>query len=44
MIKLPLKVFLINSLLNSAFEQAQEAGLNGLLNEFKENFNMINKS
>lgn len=39
-----LKVFLINSLLNSAFEQAQETSINGLLNEFKENFNMVNKS
>lgn len=40
----PVKVFLINSLLNSSFEQAQEANLKGMLNEFKENFNMINKN
>ena len=39
-----LKVFLINSLLSLAFEPAQEANLNGFLNEYKENFNMVNKS
>lgn len=40
----PVKVFIINSILSQAFEPAQEANLHGVLNEFKENFNMINKS
>ena len=39
----PLKVFLINSILSSAFESAQKVDLKEL-NAIKENFNMINKS